>query len=625
MVVGALALGHRAPRVLDVAIDLPITSRKVLRLLAHLVQREIDIGALVQVLIDVGVLPALVEGHVARAGAPVHELVGLRVVVVALAHRIRASSSSSSSIVPHFAQPALVYLIKNRFALAVVLGQPEELIGGLLLRGVHVHGEAPVLGQLALHVAACLVQNGQVVRTALKLHVAEALLVDGEGARALHDAEHDLRLRAGVALVALVEVTQVVVPHLLGRKVDESDAAVRHLERFLGVVLAHAVGQLVHMILGGDAARVFVRPSGVHPVPIALADGTPAAFLHSGVNRLLHRIGGELDQALIPDAASRVHGIVVHVLIGRGHAHFLDIEVIRIKVADGNLELLVPGVRVGEHHRGDKIALRVARFGRAVGVFGSGAHVVLGVDVHHAVQTVLGVRAVDPLLHHGDDARLAGAHGVGDGGRARDGIVGALLMPAVVLLDHKVLVAVAVGRVLGQVLEVQMVDVRLLRGGLGVARRHLGDDGSQHRGRIVHFAIERGRTDLHAVAVDMHRHLGTCGHAGKVGLNLRHVVYVVRILLPELVNMLISVVCKRVDDNAVLVHRGGEVQGFSAGSIAGHVVGHLEGQLEAGGAVRVALEVRGLAALGDVRFHPTVFKLVALAVVSGEATGMRSR
>ena len=97
---------------------------------AHAVQRQVNIGALVEILAYVVVIPHLVEHHVTRTRTGVVKINLLRVMEVTHArlnnivtHRLIAL------VVTRVARPRLIDAIVYVHAVAVILWQPKEVIG----------------------------------------------------------------------------------------------------------------------------------------------------------------------------------------------------------------------------------------------------------------------------------------------------------------------------------------------------------------------------------------------------------------------------------------------------------------------------------------------------------------
>ena len=566
----------RLPEVVDVAFN---RLRLVAGFGAHLVQRERDVGTLLQVLVHVDVLPLLVEGGAGGAHALVGHRVSLRVVEVAAPHLVLANRDGAC-VIAGGANEALLNGVVHHLAVgfdALVLGQPEEAVGGFLLRRVDVDHErfAVVLDGCHKRFVRIVVQRDVVA--AVQLRVRLAVSIDGE---------HRLRivyrqLKPRFRTLALGSVA--VQPLLLHREVHQAQPAVVHRERLLaeGTVLVGVVRDLVHVVVGGNALTIGVGPPFVDP-------------------------------ALVPKLCALGLGFEVHGVFGLAvegfQARLLHDDVSRGQAIHRNGELQEPAVGLGKRQTlEDDIALLVLE--RSIDCR---VQVVLRAHVDEAGQAVGRVLAVRPVLHEVEIGALAGPVAVGDGGEVLLGIVTALAVPTGGLhLHHAVQVARARLRVQRKPRDLKIIGVRLLRARHGVAGIAL-QAVIEAACLVVCLAVQHELAHQRGALVHAHGHLVL---ARRVGLRGKPLVIVGRGLLPQFLHVLVGGVVERVDDGAgagINLRRELHLHGFVAGPFE-----RLQAQRERGGAVAVAREVRFGAVLRDVRLDPAILQLVAVLVVFG--------
>ena len=592
------------------------------------VEREVDVGALVQRVLDVVVVPAREEDDVLRAGPGVREAVGLLVVVLQVGVELGAVARAGLGVVG-----AGVDLFGGREAvreaLVVILGEAVDGEAvGVLVRDLDLE-----LGREAVLVAQHA--DGEVLRV---LSVDVERVGDlAAGDRGKHvaigvRAEDRVLLAVGRAAGkhvaggrALAGIGALIDPLLGERDVDQAHARVlghdlRALEVcLLGVadvvdVAARRVGRALvgHEALGADGPR---RERGVGVVAgrVALADDGVVV-----VRNLAHTVVEALAAARGKAVGNGLAGSKVHAAAGR------------------DADLAVPEVAVGELHGAEDVAL-------ASDLLAAGSDDVgRGVDLDGHASAAGGVAAVVPLLGQAHERALAVADRVGDlvvvdnalAGLAVRAVEGVIVGVGLErrggteagrdLLDGLVLVLGAVLVVLGQPVEIKrprrglaVLELRAV-GRLGLFPLRAGDAGHGEPGRVLGLVLVKGDAQRLGDGDGARGAVGVLDLELLSGLDVRDALAVD---VPDLGHAGVGVVHVAVGDG--LVREGVAVLLGGIGALEGDGVleALLVKELQGGGARdagKVALGVGGelaLAVLLNVDLAPLVDVLVAEHVV----------
>ena len=592
------------------------------------VEREVDVGALVQRVLDVVVVPAREEDNVLRAGPGVREAVGLLVVVLQVGVELGAVARAGLGVVG-----AGVDLLGGREAvreaLVVVLGETADgETAGVLIRDHDLElGREAIL--VAQHIdSKVLIVLGVDVERVGDLAAGDRGKHVAIGVRAEDRVLLAVGRAAGKHVVggrALAGIGALIDPLLGERDVDQAHARVlghdlRALEVCLdGVadVVDVAARRVARALVGHEALGAVgprrERGVGVVVASVALADDGVVV-----VRNLAHTVVEALAAARGKAVANGLAGSKVHATAGR------------------DADLAVPEVAVGELHGAEDVAF-------ASDLLAAGSDDVgRGVDLDGHASAAGGVAAVVPLLGQAHERALAVADRVGDlvvvddalAGLAVRAVEGVLVGVGLErrgggeagrdLLDGLVLVLGAVLVVLGQPVEIKrprrglaVLELRAV-GRLGLFPLRAGDAGHGEPGRVLGLVLVKGDAQRLGDGDEARGAVGVLDLELLSGLDVRDALAVD---VPDLGHAGVGVVHVAVGDG--LVREGVAVLLGGIGALEGDGVleALLVKELQGGGARdagKVALGVGGelaLAVLLNVDLAPLVDVLVAEHVV----------
>ena len=505
---GALVVGSVGVVVVPVAVADPLdalVARDHLRVSVGVdgVEREVHVGPLVEVGLDVLVVPTCEEHDVLRAGAAVGEAVRPLVAVLQVGVELGAVGGAERSVIGAlgvFTQ-RLRRAVVERLALIVVLGQAVDGEGfGVLLGDLDaqhagevggIRQQGGVEGLRMVRIEVERVRRGAAGQ--LRVHVAFIVGVE------------DAALLTAYLVVgrgATRGVGALVNPGLGERDVDQAHAAVGDDHLGAEEVGPHRIGNVVDVaalvgngVLIGDEAPGTVCPRGKRGVAVDVGHVVARPVEHLAVGKLHSHIVvvGDLAHAVV-EAVARARDEALGGLLALRQVH---------AAACGDMALGIPAVGVLERNGADDVASLDgvaigAGHGRAVALHDVG----LGIHLHEHGVAAGGVAVVDPLLGEAHRSAFAGIGAVGERGKVDDPVVlGAVGLGEVVGVRGGLEVegaTEALGRLLGDV-------IQILGAGLVVLCEAIHIEGPGARLAVLEVD--------HAVAVDIDVGPRLVGHA----------------------------------------------------------------------------------------------------------------